>query len=285
MNTNKTLSGAQKDKLKSAIITAIIWSAILLFVFMYSVKKFIPKESEVVNMMLVNFGDNRNGSGIEEPANQEGSLAAETSNGQISLSAATTSQQTLGSEGKQDKASEDLLTGNNPDRTIAKSTDKGKTTKKASQAGAKTSSSSTAKKVNTKNQHGDGQGKAAIGNLIRGKGSAKGGQGTGKGTGNSGDPLGGSGYGNSRIGVDRKLISVIPGTMGHGGKQPPHNCSASGTIVLTYTVDHAGNVTSVRRSSGVSDPCIVATSKKWIKQYVKAQRANFSSTGTYKIRF
>ena len=35
----------------------------------------IPKE-EKVTTMLINFGDNRNGNGAEEPANQEGSLAS-----------------------------------------------------------------------------------------------------------------------------------------------------------------------------------------------------------------
>ncbi len=69
--------------------------------------------------------------------------------------------------------------------------------------------------------------------------------------GNSGDPLGGNGDGDSKIGVDRKLISYIPGTMGKGGEQPSHNCTANGTITISYTVDKAGNVISARRSSGI----------------------------------
>jgi hypothetical protein len=63
--------------------------------------------------------------------------------------------------------------------------------------------------------------------------------------------------------------------MGRGGAQPVHSCKASGSITLAYTVDKAGNVISVRRSGGISDPCIVSTSIQWVKQYVKAEKANF----------
>ncbi|WP_260446702.1 DUF3526 domain-containing protein, partial [Elizabethkingia anophelis] len=132
---------------------------------------------------------------------------------------------------------------------------------------------------------GDGKGTAAIGNLLKGRGSKDGSQGDGGKIGNAGDPLGGDGNGDSKIGVDRKLTGYIPGTMGRGGAQPSHSCSASGSITLSYTVDKAGNVISVRRSGGISDPCIVSTSLKWVKQYVKAEKANFSSTGTYRITF
>jgi len=65
-----------KDKIKSGIITAIIWSALLLFVSLYKFTTTIPEKNEVVTSMLINFGDNRNGNGIEEPAEQKGSLAA-----------------------------------------------------------------------------------------------------------------------------------------------------------------------------------------------------------------
>ncbi len=132
---------------------------------------------------------------------------------------------------------------------------------------------------------GDGKGTAAIGNLLKGRGTKDGSQGDGGKAGNAGDPLGGDGNGDSKIGVDRKLTGYIPGTMGRGGAQPVHSCKASGSITLAYTVDKAGNVISVRRSGGISDPCIVSTSIQWVKQYVKAEKANFSSTGTYRITF
>ena len=103
--------------------------------------------------------------------------------------------------------------------------------------------------------------------------------------GNSGDPLGEKGDGDSKIGVDRKLISYIPGTMGKGGEQPSHNCTANGTITISYTVDKAGNVISARRSSGISDPCVVTAAVIWVKKYVKAEKASTNSTGTYKITF
>lgn len=101
---------------------------------------------------------------------------------------------------------------------------------------------------------------------------------------NTGDPLGGD-KNIGRIGVDRKLIGYIPGTMGRGGIQPSHSCTANGSITIAYTVDKAGNVVSARRLGGVSDSCIIATSIGWVKKYVKAEKADFSSSGTYRIIF
>ena len=66
-----------KDRVKSALLSILIWAAILLL-FLYKLKPELDKDPEVVTTMLVNFGDNRNGKGIEEPAEQHGSLAAAT---------------------------------------------------------------------------------------------------------------------------------------------------------------------------------------------------------------
>jgi len=89
----------------------------------------------------------------------------------------------------------------------------------------------------------------------------------------------------SKIGVDRKLINFIPGTMGREGVKPSHSCTARGSITIAYTIDKAGNVLSTKRLEGTSDPCIIATSIGWIKKYVKAEKADVGSTGTYKITF
>ncbi|GEM_PF-1171116 len=103
-------------------------------------------------------------------------------------------------------------------------------------------------------------------------------------TDNFNDPLGGD-QPQNLIGVKRKLIGYIPGTMGRGGIQPSHSCTAGGSITVAYTVDKAGNVVSARRSGGVSDSCITATSIGWVKKYIKAEKADVSSMGTYKITF
>lgn len=284
-----------KDKIKSGIITAVVWFGILLFVFLYTVKINIPKEQEIVSTMLINFGDNRNGNGIEEPAEQEGSLSGQTSLVETPSEAAQ--PQTESKEEFKETPKEKILTGNNPKMKVpVKKTETSKNTSKStskkSEANKKNSannisktSSGKATTVNAKKGNGDGKGTAAIGNLIKGRGNKAGSQGTGSGVGNYGDPLGGDSNGNSRIGVDRKLVSFIPGTMGRGGAQPSHSCSVSGSITIAYTVDKAGNVVSARRSGGSSDACIVNTSISWVKKYVKAEKANFSSTGTYKISF
>ena len=65
----------KNDKLKSATLTALISALLFLLIFYYQFVREIPKE-EKVTTMLINFGDNRNGNGAEEPANQEGSLAS-----------------------------------------------------------------------------------------------------------------------------------------------------------------------------------------------------------------
>lgn len=281
-----------KDKIKSGILSVLIWSAILLFVFIYKLKLTdVPKEPELVTTMLVNFGDNRNGSGIEEPANQEGSLAAKAEeNAPEPVENTVAEPKTIlkpdpKPETKKTEAKDKILTGNNSKITAAKKEDSKSNKKSTASSATKNKAKSSATTANSKTGNGDGKGTAAIGNLIKGRGTKAGSQGTGDGIGNDGDPLGGDGNGDSKIGIDRRLVGYIPGTMGRGGAQPTQSCSAGGSITISYTVDKAGNVVSARRSGGVSDPCVVSTSVSWVKKYVKAEKASVSSTGSYKITF
>ena len=55
----------------------------------------------------------------------------------------------------------------------------------------------------------------------------------------------------SKIGVDRKLIAGIPGTMNYKGKLPTNNVREKGTIEIAYTVDKNGNVISAMRVGGL----------------------------------
>ena len=276
------------DKLKSATLTALISALLFLLIFYYQFVREIPKE-EKVTTMLINFGDNRNGNGAEEPANQEGSLASADIYIPEELKTPEPQPQEIVETPKAvEKPAEKIITGKSEKTTAVKTekTEK-KSTKSSETTASKTTASKTSSTSNTtnKNAQGDGQGTAAIGNLIKGRGTKTGTQGTDGTVGNSGDPLGGKGDGDSKIGVDRKLISYIPGTMGKGGEQPSHNCTANGTITISYTVDKAGNVISARRSSGISDPCVVTAAVIWVKKYVKAEKASTNSTGTYKITF
>lgn len=276
----------RKDQLKSATITALITALLFLLIFYYQFVREIPKE-EKVTTMLINFGDNRNGNGAEEPVNQEGSLASsEIYIPEELKTPEPTSEKAVETPKAVEKPAEKLVTGKSEKATIAKSDKKEKVADKTTTA-SKTTTSKTSSVANTSNKkaQGDGQGTAAIGNLIKGRGTKSGSQGNDGATGNAGDPLGGNGNGDSKIGVDRKLISFIPGTMGRGGEQPPHNCDASGTVNIAYTVDKSGNVTSARRGSGISDPCVVTAAIIWVKKYVKAEKATTNSTGVYKITF
>lgn len=265
-----------RDKLKSGIITFLISLLVLLALYFYTFTRLVPK-NEIVTTMLINFGDNQNGDGLEEPANQEGSVA---SSEEVAVVEPQPAPQPVIQEkvisGSNTKVSAPKVEKVEPKKV----TTPVKTSTKTSKTPAKTTTTTTKPKA-----QGDAKGTAAVGNLIRGRGTASGSQGTAGTTGNAGDPLGGDGNGDSRIGVDRKLIAFIPGTMGRGGSQPAHNCTASGTITIAYTVDKAGNVTSARRSGGISDACVSSTTVAWVKQYVKAEKANSSSTGTYRITF
>lgn len=278
----------KKDRRRSAIITLLISLGIFLGIFYYKFTK-ITEKPEQITTMLINFGDNREGAQVEEPANQDGSLAANSEIADPIAEVAPEEKLEPVKEVVKPVVKEKVLTGKNtkisvpkaekvaPTKTATKSAPTKTAAAKASPAKATTS--------NSKTGAGDGKGTAAIGNLLKGRGTKTGTQGTSTTPGNSGDPLGGEGNGDSKIGVDRKLVGFIPGTMGRGGAQPTHNCSASGSINITYTVDKAGNVISARRSGGVSDPCVVSNSVSWVKKYVKAEKANSSSTGTYSITF
>ena len=279
----------EKDRRRSAIITLLISLLLFLGIFFYKFTK-ITEKPEQVTTMLINFGDNRDGAEVEEPANQEGSLAANSEVTEPIEEVIPDAKPEPIKEMVKPVVKEKIITGTNTKvstpkaekvvkaKTPTKSTPAKTTTpKKASPAKAATPNSTTGS--------GDGKGTAAIGNLLKGRGTKTGTQGTSGTTGNAGDPLGGDGNGDSKIGVDRKLVGFIPGTMGRGGAQPSHNCSASGSINIAYTVDKAGNVISARRSGGVSDACVVSTSVSWVKRYVKAEKSNSSSTGTYSITF
>lgn len=282
-----------RDRIKSAVLSILIWSGILLFVFLYKLKPELDKEPEVMTTMLVNFGDNRNGNGIEEPADQPGSLAAATE--EVTPEPAETPVPETKTvikpepepEPKKTEVKEKVITGNNSKTSVPKKEESKKTNNKTatSTSASKSTKKSGATTANSKTGNGDGKGTAAIGNLIRGRGTKAGSQGTGTGIGNAGDPLGGDGNGDSKVGIDRKLTGYIPGTMGRGGSQPSHSCTAGGSITIAYTVDKAGNVVSARRAGGVSDPCVASTSVAWVKKYVKAEKASTSSTGSYKITF
>ena len=269
----------ENDRRKSALITFLVSALIFLGIFFYTFTKTIEKPEQITTM-LINFGDNQNGKQTEEPANQEGSLAAEAV------------EESKPEEQPKEKiiiVEEKIITGKNAKISAPKAEKITKTATTPTKSSTKTTtpkaSATKTATPNSKTGTGDGKGTAAIGNLLKGRGTKPGSQGTNGTTGNAGDPLGGDGNGDSKVGINRKLIGFIPGTMGRGGKQPSHNCTASGTINISYTVDKAGNVVSARRVSGVSDPCIATNSVAWVKKYVKAEKASTSSTGVYSITF
>lgn len=279
--------------LTKALLIGVV--AFLLVFLFFNINKTKPEKKtfhheDMVQMditnMLINFGDNRNGKGIEEPKKQESSPAPLEENKQKENTAEEAKPSNIISEKSIPENTVPTPTRSKNTVVTPKSSKVDKNTKSPNNNSIKTpSNSKTTGSVKKEDGVGDGRGNAAIGTLLAGRGSKGSGQGTGRGSGNTGDPFGGEGDGDSRIGVDRKLVGFIPGTMGRGGGQPTHDCKASGSITISYTVDKAGNITSATRSSGSSDPCLVSTSTKWVKQYVKAEKSSVSSKGTYKITF
>ena len=89
----------------------------------------------------------------------------------------------------------------------------------------------------------------------------------------------------SKIGVDRKLIVGIPGTMNYKGKLPTNNVREKGTIEIAYTVDKNGNVISAMRVGGLRSRNAINNAVTLVKKYVKAEKAQTNSTGVYTINF
>ena len=89
----------------------------------------------------------------------------------------------------------------------------------------------------------------------------------------------------SKIGVDRKLIAGIPGTMNYKGKLPTNNVREKGTREIAYTVDKNGNVISAMRVGGLRSRNAINNAVTLVKKYVKAEKAQTNSTGVYTINF
>ena len=244
--------------------------------------------------MGANFGTDEVGLGEEEPADQE-VLRGEGNNARAENSENNISTNDLmQEENKTILAHQNDSKENIPEPVKKTETKKNSKTKNSSKntnnLTIKKSKTNTVAGVGTENSTvgGNPKGNAALGNLIKGKGTST--SSTGEGTGgrpgqNQGVETGGNGNGGEGIGNGRKLISFIPGTMGRGGKVPEHNCAGSGTIIFSYTLDKNGNVISVSRKSGINNTCLLNTGIKWIKQYVKGNSGTRSVTGTYKINF
>ena len=89
----------------------------------------------------------------------------------------------------------------------------------------------------------------------------------------------------STIGVDRKLISGIPGTNNYKGKLPAHSVKEKGSITISYVVDANGRVISAQRVGGLRSRNAINNAITMVKKHVKAEKGKTQSTGTYTIEF
>ena len=274
----------RKDQLQSAVITLIISLLVLLFIYFCQFTR-IREKQEVVTTMLINFSENTE---IQQSIKENTTLQHSEPTSQKSV------EQVPQPESVAPTQSEKIITGNavfkvkkneepKPQKKEIKAPQSIVKEEKNKQLNKETSQSITQNKaIKTPSIKPTTETTNTINNLLNNRGK--------KGNENnqnsdSGDPIGGRSNGNSKIGVDRKLIAFIPGTMGKGGTQPSHNCTASGSITIAYIVDKNGNVSSAHRVSGSNDACIVRTTTAWVKKYVKAEKADGNSSGNYTIIF
>ena len=89
----------------------------------------------------------------------------------------------------------------------------------------------------------------------------------------------------SKIGVDRKLISGIPGTNNYKGKLPAHSVKEKGSITISYVVDANGRVISAQRVGGLRSRNAINNAITMVKKHVKAEKGKTQSTGTNTIEF
>ena len=89
----------------------------------------------------------------------------------------------------------------------------------------------------------------------------------------------------SKIGVDRKLISGIPGTNNYKGKLPAQSVKEKGSITISYVVDANGRVISAQRVGGLRSRNAINNAITMVKKHVKAEKGKTQSTGTYTIEF
>jgi hypothetical protein len=289
----------KKEKLISGIITILISTVILSFILTYKTVFLAVTPPSYIDInfdmddMGANFGSDEVGLGDEEPIDQDVLLGE---GGEVQ--SAATHEDKSSNDSKQQEDNKSILANQKDSKNIIsepvkktefKSKDKLKPHKTHLKSSVKKSNSKSAAGAGIKNvTGGNPRGNAALGNLIKGKGTGI--SSTGEGIGgrpgqNQGVETGGNGSGGEGIGNGRKLVSFIPGTMGRGGKVPDHNCNGSGTIIFSYTLDKNGNVISVNRKSGINNTCLFNTGIKWIKQYVKGNAGTRPVTGTYKINF
>lgn len=276
-----------KDRIKSMGITLFLAVIFLLFLYFYKIVRVRKEEKITTTTMIVNF---QTGINSKPPKTTENNKENEIKSADVSIQNGKIS---LPKPHKLDKKEvsenrEKIITGKNSQYKVVKNNPTAYKNEKikSNQIISKNNSNPflTRAKESSVVDKSRQQSNTAIGNLIKGKALSKeNGIASGRGT----DPLA-LGRASAKVGTgvgDRKLIQFIPGTMGHGGVQPTHSCSAKGTVRISYTVDKSGNVISAYYVSGISEPCAVSTSVSWVKKYVKAEKSTGTSTGIYTIVF
>lgn len=242
----------------SLIITIVIGLLSLLFLLIsFTFEQPQPKVQPIE--IAMNFGNSELGQGEEEPQPNEESQSA-------SAQAESLSSQTKSDikEAVTNPTAEKVPTASKP--------------KKKNSQPQKTQNTKTKPKPNPKPKpQGDAKGKAALKNLLSGKGKSKSsGQGNDGVAGNVGDPKGNDSYG-TNIGENWK--SRIP-------EPQSHNCSASGIIIVDIVVNAAGNVKSARagaRGSSSNDSCLKAKAKELVQKYVRAYPGKDGRRGSYRV--
>lgn len=236
----------------SLIITIIIGLLSLLFLLIsFTFEQPQPKVQPIE--IAMNFGNSELGQGEEEPQPNEESQSA------------SAQSESLSSQTKSDI--KEAITKPTAEKVPTASKPKKK----------KSQHQKTQKNKPNPKPKGDAKGKAALKNLLSGKGkSNSSGQGNDGVAGNVGDPKGNDSYG---ITIGENWKTRIP-------EPQSHNCTASGIIIVDIVVDATGNIKSARagaRGSSSNDSCLKTKAIELVKKYVRAYPGKDGRRGSYRV--
>ncbi len=248
-------------KRKSAVLTAIIATLTVLFLFLFGLKYYDPPLEFGI---AVNFGTSDDGSGDIQPTEELMPMEEQAAVAEENI------QESVQETAEKESVSEEVATQDNEEalaiqkkkeaKLKLEADNKAKLEKEKAEKAKRDAAEKTKKEQEAKKHQLD----ALMGGLNS-KGKATGGEGDGKVAGDkgksTGDPnakgyygSGGDGGGNYRLG-NRQALSK---------PKPAYECNEEGNVYVSITVDKSGNVVSAQpgaKGTTNSAPCLLESAK------------------------
>jgi len=247
-------------KRKSAVLTAIIATLVVLFLFLFGLKYYDPPLEFGI---AVNFGTSDDGSGDIQPTEELMPMEEQAAVAEENV------QESVQETAEKESVSEEVATQDNEEALAVQkkkeaklkldADNKAKLEKEKAEKAKRDAAEKTKKEQEAKKQQLD----ALMGGLNS-KGKATGGEGDGKVAGDKGKPTGdpnetgyyvGGGDGNYRLG-NRKALSK---------PQPDKGCNEEALVFVSIYVDRSGKVISARpgeKGSTSTSACLLQSAKE-----------------------